>query len=206
VPRSWPAPANRRATRARRSLERVVDQLIGKRRATGGPGGQDLLGRLLGARDLDTGAGLDDAELRAQVLLFPPAYGIARRTGQDEVIGGHLLPAGSILLVSTWVLHRPPPPLGPPGRLRPRPVHPPSGRPPATATPTCRLAPAHAPCIGGSFALLEAVLATAMIVRAYRLQTTPGPNPLAAGITLRPATAVPCTLRPIPTAHQSGPT
>jgi cytochrome P450 len=32
------------------------------------------------------------------------------------------------------------------------------------------------------------------------------PHPLAAGITLRPATAVPCTLRPIPTAHQSGPT
>jgi hypothetical protein len=50
-------------------------------------------------------------------------------------------------------------------------------------------------CIGGSFALLEAVLATALIVRAYRLTTPPDPIPLAAGITLRPATSVPCSLR-----------
>jgi cytochrome P450 len=40
--------------------------------------------------------------------LHPPAYGIGRRTGQDEVIGGFLLPAGSAVVVSTWVLHRHP--------------------------------------------------------------------------------------------------
>jgi cytochrome P450 len=70
MPRGWPTPANWRATRARHRLNRVVDQLIGQRRAADGPGSQDLLGRLLAARDPDTGAGPDDAELRAQVLLF----------------------------------------------------------------------------------------------------------------------------------------
>jgi hypothetical protein len=40
---------------------------------------------------------------------------------------------------------------------------------------------------------LEAVLATAVVVRAYRLRTPPGPVPLATGVTLRPAAAVPCT-------------
>jgi cytochrome P450 len=61
-------------------------------------------------------------------------------------------------------------------------------------------------CTGSSFALLEAVLATANILGAYQLQTTPDPIPLAAGITLRPATTVPCTLRPIPTAYHPNPT
>jgi cytochrome P450 len=60
-------------------------------------------------------------------------------------------------------------------------------------------------CIRASVALLEAVLATAMIVRAYRLHTPPDPVPLAAGITLRPAAAVPYTLQPIATAHHPNP-
>ena len=42
--------------------------------------------------------------------------------------------------------------------------------------------------------MLEAVIATAVAVRNYRLETPPGPVPLATGITLRPAASVPCTL------------
>jgi hypothetical protein len=53
--------------------------------------------------------------------------------------------------------------------------------------------------------MVEAVLATAMIVRAWRLETPPGPVPLAAGITLRPAATVPCTLRPALSAHHPDP-
>jgi cytochrome P450 len=260
VPRGWPTPANRRATWARRRLDRVVDQLIGQRRAAGGPGGQDLLGRLLAARDPDTGAGLDDAELRAQVLLFllaghettataltftlwllghhpqaqqrvrdevrqmvgdrtptaedaasaadttmvvkeamrlyPPAYGIARRTGHDLAIGGYHLPEGSVV-ISTWMLHHLPDHWDRPGVFDPDRFTP--------QREAARHRYAYLPfgagpraCIGGSFALLEAVLATAMTVRAYRLETTPEPVPLTAGITLRPATAVPCVLQPVP--------
>jgi cytochrome P450 len=48
----------------------VVDQILLGRRNGQAPGGDDLLGRLLAVRDSDTGQGLDDAEIRAQVLLF----------------------------------------------------------------------------------------------------------------------------------------
>jgi cytochrome P450 len=247
-----------------------VDQLIiQRRRGDQTPGGDDLLGRLLAARDPDTGQGLDDAEIRAQVLLFllaghettasaltftlhllghhpgaqqrvrhevrrvaggraptaedtarlayttrvvkeamrlyPPAYGVGRRTSQDEVIGGFLLPAGSAVVVSTWVIHRHPRHWDRPGVFNPDRFTP--------EREAARHRYAYLPfgagpraCIGGSFALLEAVLATAMIVRAYRLQTPPGPIPLAAGITLRPATAVPCSLQPLPNTHHPDPT
>jgi cytochrome P450 len=260
-PRSWPTPANRRATRARQRLDQVVEGILQQRRGQA-PGADDLLDRLLAAHDPATGQGLDDAELRAQVLLFllaghettataltftlyllgrhpdaqrrvrdeargvlgdrvptakdaarlayttrvvkeamrlyPPAYGIGRRTSHDEVIGGYLLPAGSAVIVSTWVLHR-----------HPRHWDHPSVFDPDRFTPereAARHRYAYLPfgagpraCIGGSFALLEAVLATASIVRAYRLTTLPDPIPLAAGITLRPAASVPCTLQPAPT-------
>lgn len=51
-------------------------------------------------------------------------------------------------------------------------------------------------CIGSHFAMLEAVVATAAVVGSYRLETPPGPVPLATGITLRPAAAVPCAVEP----------
>lgn len=67
---TWLAtPANRRAQRARRDLYRLVDDIIAHRRATGG-GRPDLLNLLLEARDPDTGVGLDDREVRDQVLIF----------------------------------------------------------------------------------------------------------------------------------------
>jgi cytochrome P450 len=258
APRSWPTPANRRATRARRRLDQVVDRILQQRRGQT-PGADDLLGRLLAARDPATGQGLDDTELRAQVLLFllaghettataltftlyllghhpdaqrrvrdevrgmlgdqaptaedaarlthttrvvkeamrlyPPAWSIGRRTSQDEVIGGYLLPAGSTVIVSPWVLHRHPRHWDHPGAFDPDRFTPERQ---ATRHRYAYLPFGAGPraCIGGSFALLEAVLATALIVRAYRLTTPPDPIPLATGITLRPATSVPCTLQP----------
>jgi hypothetical protein len=45
--------------------------------------------------------------------------------------------------------------------------------------------------------MLEAVVATAMVVNRYRLATPPAPVPLATGITLRPAAPVPCTLQKV---------
>lgn len=68
TPRTWLTPANRRALRAQRTLYAVVDELITMRRAAGG--GDDLLGRLLAAHDPETGAGLDNNEIRDQVLIF----------------------------------------------------------------------------------------------------------------------------------------
>jgi cytochrome P450 len=69
VPASWPTPANVRAARARRALYAVVDGLIARRKAAGADG-DDLLSRLLRARDPDTGAAMDDQQVRDEALIF----------------------------------------------------------------------------------------------------------------------------------------
>jgi cytochrome P450 len=68
-PASWPTPANRRAARARRALYGVVDELIARRERSGADG-DDLLSRLLRARDPDTGEGMDVQQVRDEALIF----------------------------------------------------------------------------------------------------------------------------------------
>jgi cytochrome P450 len=68
-PASWPTPGNRRAARARRALYGVVDELITHRQQTGADG-EDLLSRLLQARDTDTGAAMDAQQVRDEALIF----------------------------------------------------------------------------------------------------------------------------------------
>ena len=68
-PASWPTPDNRRASRARRALYGVVDELIADRREDGADG-EDLLSRLLRARDPDTDAAMDVQQVRDEALIF----------------------------------------------------------------------------------------------------------------------------------------
>ena len=68
-PASWPTPGNVRVGRAKRAVLAVVDRLI-ERRKVAGAEGQDLLSRLLRARDEETGAALDAQQVRDEALLF----------------------------------------------------------------------------------------------------------------------------------------
>ena len=68
-PASWPTPDNRRAARARRALYEVVDELIAHRQRAGADG-EDLLSRLLLARDPDTGEAMDLQQVRDEALIF----------------------------------------------------------------------------------------------------------------------------------------
>jgi cytochrome P450 len=67
IPSSLPTPANRRMWQARSRLHRVVDDVIRRHRES--TGHENLLGRLLAARD-DDGHAMDDEQLRHEVLTF----------------------------------------------------------------------------------------------------------------------------------------
>lgn len=67
IPLSWPIPVNRRIRSARDALYDVVDRIIAERRRSGSCG-DDLIGRLLDARDGDER--LSDSEVRDQALIF----------------------------------------------------------------------------------------------------------------------------------------
>jgi cytochrome P450 len=260
LPASWPTPANVRAARARRELYAVVDGLIARRKAAGA-GGDDLVSRLLCARDPDSGAAMDGQQVRDEALIFvlaghettsialtfaldllgrhpreqeliheevdrvlggraptvddvpaleraamaikeamrlyPPAPSWGRRAEGEDVIGGYRIPAGSHVVVSPWATHR----------------HSAFWEDPEVFDPL-RFAPEHEAarhryayfpfgagpraCIGSHFALMEAVIALAVLTQRFRLRAEPRRPPLdTSGITLRPARPVPIALAPL---------
>ncbi|TMQ29950.1 MAG: cytochrome P450, partial [Planctomycetota bacterium] len=62
-----PTPSNRRFRRARRELDAIMYATIARRRAAGEPAGDDLLSRLLAARDED-GSRMTDEQLRDELV------------------------------------------------------------------------------------------------------------------------------------------
>jgi cytochrome P450 len=117
--------------------------------------------------------------------LYPPAWLIGRRAIEDVALGGYTLPAGSLVIISPWLMHRDARVFADPERFRPE-----------RWTPAFRqqLAPfAYVPfgggarrCIGESFAMMELVLVLATIASRWRLVEVPGhpvvPQPV---VTLR---------------------
>lgn len=91
-PHWWPSPANRRAEHIRKVVWDLADALIGDRRAAGAQG-NDLLSRLLSARDPETGEGLEDADVRDETIIF--------------LIAGHET-TGSALAFTLYLLGRHP--------------------------------------------------------------------------------------------------
>ncbi|HEX2046361.1 MAG TPA: cytochrome P450 [Acidimicrobiales bacterium] len=68
-PHWFPSPANRRAEAARKVVWDLADALIAERRGSGARG-NDLLSRLLTARDPDTDEGLSDDDVRDEAIIF----------------------------------------------------------------------------------------------------------------------------------------
>jgi cytochrome P450 len=66
VPIGVPTPSNRRFRRFRATLDRIVYDVIERRRRQGV--GDDLLSRLMEARDSETGERMDDRQLRDEVM------------------------------------------------------------------------------------------------------------------------------------------
>jgi cytochrome P450 len=144
-----------------------------------------LAGRDPGFADLDR---LPYARMVVEeaMRLYPPAHTLSRQALAADVIAGHHVSPGSVILIVPWVLHRhrrlwDNPEIFDPSRFRPESV-------------ALRRRFAYLPfgtgpriCLGASFAMTEAVLALAQIAQRYRLRLVRGPAVEPVGlITLRP--------------------
>ncbi|RME60420.1 MAG: cytochrome P450, partial [Caldilineae bacterium] len=231
-----PSRTNRRFEEGVKAIDEVIYRLIRDRRRAG-QYGDDLLGKLLQARDDQTGAGMDDKQLRDELVtlflaghettaialtwslgllsrhpdvrrklqaevdlvlgrrtptaadyeklvytqavfqevmrLYPPLPVFLREAVGPDELGGYPVPPGAGIMVNVYGVHHHerywdnPEGFDPerflPGRVdkRPRYAYIPFGGGPRQ-------------CIGNNFALMEGVLALAMIHQRYALDLVPG--------------------------------
>jgi cytochrome P450 len=134
--------------------------------------------------------------------LYPPAYAIGREARADCEIGGYAVPAGTIVFVSPWVMHRDPRWFDEPQAFRPE----------RWAGDLAKELPrfAYMPfgggpriCIGNRFAMMEATLILATVIQRFRLEwQTDRPVQPMPSMTLRPkggvwVKLVPRSVRPL---------
>ncbi len=132
--------------------------------------------------------------VKESMRLYPPAYATGRRAEIDDELGGYRIPAGAELAVSPWATHRHPRFWDDPERFDPERFTPEreSDRHPYAYFPFGRGPRA---CIGSNFAMLESLIAVAVLVRRFRIEAPPDPVALdTAGITMRPKGPVPIRL------------
>jgi len=134
--------------------------------------------------------------IRESMRLYPPIWAMERRAALEDELGGYPIPAGSTVVVSPWVTHRHPAFWSEPERFDPERFT----EERAAGRPTLAYLPFGAGprfCIGGHFAMTEALVITAMVIRSWRLRLVEGhpvvPEP---GITLRARHGVALTLTP----------
>jgi cytochrome P450 len=133
--------------------------------------------------------------------LYPPAWTIERNALADDEVAGTRVPAGSLVAIPPYLIHRHPEfwpdPAGfDPGRfLANDAAAPGGGGPPRHRYAYIPFGGGRRACVGASFAELETVLVVAAIARRYRLELTmrgiPAPT---ANITLRPGRGMPMRL------------
>jgi cytochrome P450 len=163
-----------------RKLEREVDDALGTRT----PGFDDL-------KHLEYTRMVVEETLR----LYPPAWIVGRTALEDDEIGGYFIPKGSIVAMSPYLVHRHPKFWTNPEGFDPERF--------SAQQSAGRHKYAYVPfgagpriCIGNTFALMEAQLCLAMMVRRFRFELAPGArlemNPV---VTLRPRDGVPMRVR-----------
>lgn len=124
--------------------------------------------------------------------LYPPAWAISRRSHHDDVVGGRPVPAGTLAIISPWLVHRRP-------ELWPDPE---TFRPERFVDGTARtgyLPFGQGPrlCIGREFALGEMVVVLAELLRDHRVDLPTGwTRPVAeAKVAVHPRGGMPLVVR-----------
>lgn len=124
--------------------------------------------------------------LSEAVRLYPPTYVIARRTIDAFAVGGHTVPAGTLILMSPYVMHRDPRYYPDPGRFDPQRWNP-ENRAKVPKFAYFPFGGGPRGCIGQSYALQEAMLVIATLAQHWRMRLAPGhPVELRPLINLRP--------------------
>lgn len=136
-----------------------------------------------------------DAVLQETLRLHPAIWLAERRARAADTLGGCPIPAGSGVVVSPAVTQRlaggwPEPEAFRPARFLAR-------TPPGLAEGFLPFGAGPHQCIGQHFALLEARLVLAVLLARFRLTLPEGFPAALAGLTLRPAGAVPARVLPV---------
>jgi cytochrome P450 len=125
------------------------------------------------------------AVVQETLRLYPPAWAQQRTNLEDLEYDGYLFPRGSVMMVSSWALHRHPQHWPNPEAFMPERF--------AKQDHAQRHPFAHVPfgagartCIGRHLALTESVMILAMVLQRYELVSTSGTPELRARLTLRP--------------------
>jgi cytochrome P450 len=142
--------------------------------------------------------------VKEAMRLYPPAWILGRQARSDCRIGGYRVPAGSLLQMSQWVVHRDRRYYDDPETFRPERWE--AGR--MDGLPKYAYFPfggGPRVCIGNGFAMMEAVLVVATIAQRFRLALAPGQEvrPLPS-MTLRPAAGMNVVLRQLAAASRGG--
>jgi cytochrome P450 len=143
----------------------------------------------------DTG-GPDDlvrAAIQEAMRLHPPSYALGRRTAIDTQLGGHAVPAGTLVLVVPWATHRDPRFWPDPERFDPLRFVGEDARPPFAYVP---FGVGGRACIGRHLALLESTTLVRVLLRSYRLESLDPTLPLSPLLSMRPSGPVRARLHP----------
>jgi cytochrome P450 len=126
--------------------------------------------------------------------LYPPAFTLARQAIAAHEAGGVAIPARAIVLIAPWVLHRHRRLWRDPERFHPERFLP--GAPPPDRFAYLPFGVGPRVCIGAQFALTEATLVLAAMVRAFRIERADDAPVTPRGIvTTQPNRAPPFLLR-----------
>lgn len=129
--------------------------------------------------------------------LYPPAWAFERQALEDDTIAEGRIRKGAIIGISPYVIHRNPEFFPDPEVFRPERFF--AGAPERHKYAYLPFGGGPRTCIGNMFALTEAVLALAMVVREHRAEPIPGRTlTLDPKVTLRPKDDVPVRLVPRP--------
>lgn len=141
------------------------------------------------------GPALVRAVLDEAMRLYPPAYAIVRAARRPDRVAGVPVRPGDVVMISPWVLHRHRRLWAEPDRFLPERFLPGAPAPERTAYLPFGVGPRV--CIGAHFALAEATLALAGLLRSFRIElASTRPVMPVAVVTTQPDHQPPFRLRP----------